>query len=126
MSDRARNAGWVGVSEPSTQRRKMAEEHHADAVFNPLKEDVAAEVLKVTDGIGADVVFDCAGIQASNALAVKAVRPRGTVMDIALWGTEPAKIDMNVVLAKEITITGASYVYTPWHRVPHRRMVTIV
>ena len=95
----------------------MAEGHDADAVFDPINQDVVDEVRKVTDGKGADVVFDCAGVQPSIGLAVQAVRPRGHVMDIALWGEEKAQIDMNVVLAKEITITGRFPV-----GVPHRRI----
>ena len=49
------------MSEPSDQRRGMAVEHQASAVFDPRTQDVVAEVLKATDGQGADVVFDCAG-----------------------------------------------------------------
>ena len=84
----------------------MAKDHHADAVFNPVTDDVKEEIYKVTNSQGVDVVFDCVGIQATNTLAVQAVRPRGGIMNIALWGEEPAKIDMNVVLSKEISITG--------------------
>lgn len=91
----------------------MAEEHDADVVFDPLNQDVTAEVRKITGGKGADVVFDAAGMQPSITLAIDAVRPRGHVMDIALWGNDPAKIDMNKVLAKEITITGQCAVGVP-------------
>ena len=82
----------------------MAQQHGADAVF-ASGQDALAGVLMATDGAGADVVYDCAGVQKTIELAIDAVRPRGTVMDIALWGG-PATIDMNRVLAKEITITG--------------------
>lgn len=101
----ARGASWIGVSEPSTQRRKMAQEHKASQVFNPRTEDVVAGAFKATNNQGADVVFDCAGIQASLDLAIKAVRPRGNIMDIALWD-DPATIHMNNILFKEISLTG--------------------
>lgn len=84
----------------------MAAEHGASAAFNPLKEDVVAEVFKATNNQGADVVYDAAGIQATLDLAIKALRPRGNLMNIALW-SQPASIHMNNVLFKEITITGA-------------------
>ncbi len=83
----------------------MAAEHAADAVFDPRSVDVVAETRKVTHDEGADFVFDCAGIQASLDLAIHAVRPRGTIMNIALWG-EKAHIDFMEVLMKEIFITG--------------------
>ncbi|THG99717.1 hypothetical protein EW026_g2703 [Hermanssonia centrifuga] len=102
---KARGASWIGVSEPSIQRRQMAAEHAADAVFDPRSVDVVAETRKVTHDEGADFVFDCAGIQASLDLAIHAVRPRGTIMNIALWG-EKAHIDFMEVLMKEIFITG--------------------
>ncbi|KAJ3554046.1 hypothetical protein NM688_g3309 [Phlebia brevispora] len=102
---KARDAGWVGVSEPSVSRRKMAEEHNADALYDPRSVDVVAETLKVTNGEGVDVVFDCAGITASLALGIQAVRPRGFVMDIALW-EDNAHVDMNALLMKEVTISG--------------------
>ena len=95
----------------------MAEGHDADAVFDPINQNVVQEVRDVTDGKGADVVFDCAGVQQSIELAIAAVRPRGHVMDIALWGEHKAEIDMNVVLAKEITVTGMSLDGVPWRRI---------
>ena len=99
----------------------MAQEHNADLVLSPERSKhplgrditVPSEVLKATDGLGPDIAFDCAGIQASITLAIRSVRPRGTVMNIALWDTEhPAVIDMNEVLAREITITGAVRYYS--------------
>lgn len=83
----------------------MAQEHNATQVFNPRTEDVVSGTFKATDDQGADVVYDCAGIQASLTLAIKAVRPRGNIMDVALWDG-PVSIHMNEVLFKEISITG--------------------
>lgn len=83
----------------------MAQEHEASQTFNPRSEDVVAGTFEATNNQGADVVFDCAGIQASLDLAIQAVRPRGNIMDIALWD-DPATILMNNILFKEISITG--------------------
>lgn len=102
---KARGVGWVGVSEPSDQRRAMAAAHDASVVFDPRSIDVVAETFKATNGVGADVVFDCAGIQATFEVALAAARPRGNIMNIAIWG-KPANLDMNAMLFKEVTITG--------------------
>jgi D-arabinose 1-dehydrogenase-like Zn-dependent alcohol dehydrogenase len=102
---RARGASWIGVSEPSIERRKMAAEHKASAIYDPRAQDVVAETFKATGNKGADVVYDCAGIQATLDVALKAVRPRGNLMNIAIWD-DPATIHFNNILFKEITITG--------------------
>ena len=91
----------------------MASEHNASATFNPREQDVVAETFKATNNQGADVVFDCAGIQASLDLAIKTVRPRGNIMDIALWD-DPATIHMNAILFKEISITGKPTLSRIW------------
>ncbi|KAI0089575.1 alcohol dehydrogenase GroES domain protein [Irpex rosettiformis] len=101
----ARGAKWIGVSEPSDQRRGMAVEQQASAVFDPRTQDVVAEVFKATGGQGADVVFDCAGVQPSLDLAAKAVRPRGNITIVAIW-TKPAILNMNDITFKEFTMTG--------------------
>ena len=95
------------MSEPSDQRRAMAVEQQASAVFDPRKQDVVAEVFKATDGQGADVVFDCAGVQPSLDLATKAVRPRGNITIVAIWAKR-GSLDMNDMLFKEFTLTGTS------------------
>jgi (R,R)-butanediol dehydrogenase/meso-butanediol dehydrogenase/diacetyl reductase len=49
------------VSEPVDYRRAMAKELGADAVVNPREEDAVDRVMKLTDGVGVDVVYDTAG-----------------------------------------------------------------
>lgn len=112
MQFRALGASWIGVSEPALTRRQTALEHSASAVFDPLASDVIPQVLSfLAPGAGGvDIVFDCAGIQASLNTALKVVRPRGNVVDIAVWGTE-AKLDMGIVMFKEIILTGKLLIY---------------
>ena len=74
-------------------------------MFDPRTDDVVAGTLKATHDQGADVVYDCAGIQASFSVAIKAVRPRGNIMNVAIWDG-PVTIPMNAVLFKEISLTG--------------------
>ncbi|KAI0688591.1 alcohol dehydrogenase GroES domain protein [Cytidiella melzeri] len=102
----ARGASWIGISEPSDQRREMAVKHKATAIFDPRSDDVVAEVKKATGGQGADVVFDCAGVQPAFELAIAAVRPRGNITCIAIWGPKPSNFNINDMLFKEFTITG--------------------
>ncbi len=54
--------------EPIAERRELAKQFGADYVIDPTTQDVKEEALRLTDGIGYDVVFDCSG-------SVKAVYP---------------------------------------------------
>src|SRR5690606_27555756 len=54
----------VIVSEMSGQRKQKAKDSGvADHVLDPGQEDVAARTLEITGGRGADVAFECAGVQ---------------------------------------------------------------
>ncbi|KAH9910436.1 alcohol dehydrogenase GroES domain protein, partial [Amylocystis lapponica] len=97
-------ASWIGVSEPALQRRASAEKFRASAVFDPLAVDVPTTTAQATSGRGADVVFDCAGIQASITTAIAAVRIRGTVVNVAVWETVP-KVNLNDIATKELMLT---------------------
>ncbi|KAL6304648.1 alcohol dehydrogenase GroES domain protein [Sparassis latifolia] len=103
---RARGAQWIGVSEPAARRRETAVEFSASIAFDPSSTDVVAETRRATQGQGADVVFDCAGIQASIDTAIVAARPRGNVTNVAIWEKSPV-IDLTTMTHKEVTISSA-------------------
>lgn len=48
-----------------------------------------------------DVAFDAAGVQIAVDTAIKAVRPRGTLVNIALWGDKRVSLDMMDMLFGE-------------------------
>lgn len=77
----------VIVSEPSQARRDIAlSASHADYAINPIDEDLNALVARVTDGLGADMVFDAAGVGPVTHQLIGNVRPGGHVQIIALHG----------------------------------------
>lgn len=49
---------------------------------------------KLTNGYEADVGFDAAGVQIAVDYAVKAVRARGTLVNIALWVAKRVALGM--------------------------------
>ncbi|KAI0752576.1 alcohol dehydrogenase GroES domain protein [Daedaleopsis nitida] len=100
-------AAWIAVSEPASKRRELALSHGADTVYDPLEPglSVPTELRKITADRGADVVFDCAGAQQTLDTAFKAVRPRGCVVNVAIWETRPT-LDINAMTSKEIIFTG--------------------
>ncbi len=99
-------AAWVAVSEPASARRDLAKEQGADAVYDPTapEMDVVAEIHRMTEDRGADVVFDCAGAQRTLDTAFQTVRRRGTIMNVAAWESKPV-LDIDALTYKEVTLT---------------------
>lgn len=77
----------------------------ADHVLDPSSQDVKEQVLKLTDGIGADIGFECAGVNEELDLLLDAVRPAGVVVNVSIWG-HPATVDMQKLVLKEIDLRG--------------------
>jgi 2-desacetyl-2-hydroxyethyl bacteriochlorophyllide A dehydrogenase len=64
------------------------------------------ELREATDGRGADVVVDAVGVEATWALALRAVRPGGRIEAVGL-GAAAGTLDYFAVIGKEATITGS-------------------
>lgn len=83
----------------------------ADAVLDATAtepEERLAAVRELTDGLGADVVVDCAGSRDTFAEALALTRPGGTVIEVgAFVDMGSAEIDPNRdVCIKDVTILG--------------------
>ncbi|GAA5972970.1 hypothetical protein JCM11641_000345 [Rhodosporidiobolus odoratus] len=103
-------ASSVYVSEPTPIRAKIASQCGADAVFNPLEQDVVSEVRKLTpDGQGVHVAIDCAGTQRTLDAAIAATRAKGRIVMVALWMPDAPRpsVDMSALLFKERSLTGS-------------------
>ena len=88
---KAAGASPVLVSEPAPARAEAALRVGADAVFDPTKDDVTAEMVALTGGRGPDVVFECAAAKSTLHDAFNLVRRGGQVVLIALaW--EPTSV----------------------------------
>ncbi|GAA5154090.1 2,3-butanediol dehydrogenase [Pseudonocardia eucalypti] len=103
---KAQGAGQVISVEPAAARKAKAPAAGADVVLDPTEVDVPAEVRALTEGAGADVAFECAGIDAVLASAVGSVRPGGQVVNVAIWG-HPATVQMNALVAAEVSVIGS-------------------
>jgi (R,R)-butanediol dehydrogenase/meso-butanediol dehydrogenase/diacetyl reductase len=105
---RAAGAGDVLVIEPSPARRRLATELGA---INAVAPDEAAECVQDhTQGIGADVVIECAGVPRLLQTAVDLARSGGVVQLLSFLA-EPATINAARWLAKQVTVV-ASNAYT--------------
>lgn len=93
------------VSEVAKRRRDFASQFGAQHVLDPTTVDLVAEVEKLTGGSGADVAFDCAGVQVAVDTAFRAIRARGALVNVAVW-EKRATIDMNQLLFRERSYMG--------------------
>lgn len=73
------------MSEIAAQRQAFAREFGAHHVLAPNVYDLVAVSRELCGGEGPDIVFDCAGVPASFDTACKAIKPRGTVVNVAIW-----------------------------------------
>jgi (R,R)-butanediol dehydrogenase/meso-butanediol dehydrogenase/diacetyl reductase len=103
---RAVGAGQVVVVEPADARKAKAPGAGADVVLDPTEEDVPARVRELTGGAGADVTFECAGLDPVLAQAVASTRPGGTCVNVSIWG-HPATFDVNSLVLSEIRLIGS-------------------
>ncbi|KAI0767614.1 chaperonin 10-like protein [Fomes fomentarius] len=101
---------WHAVKKAKVKRSDKvlilgAGPHGASEVFDvgDPTVDVVQQTIRATDGRGADIVFDCAGTQVTLDTALYAVRPGGTIMNVAAWKGNP-NIDLNLMLIREITL----------------------
>jgi threonine 3-dehydrogenase len=103
----ASGARTVVVSEPSAYRRDLAARLGADRVVDPHAEDPVAVVLSLTDGLGADVVFEAVGLPATIEQAIAAAAPGGTVV-IAGVADKDARASFypQEIFFKELTLRG--------------------
>jgi len=102
---RAAGAGVVVVVEPNEGRRALARELGAHLVVEPGAE-ADATVKEITNGLGADVVYECVGRPFAVQSAVDLARRGGSMCLIGL-ADEDAPISPGSWLVKEISVTSA-------------------
>lgn len=101
---RAAGAGRIVVIEPSAFRRGIAAELGADEVVSP--EEAAGTIDRLTNGRGADMTIEAAGIPALLQTAIDLTRSGGTV-NLMSYISAPPTINAAKVMAKEIRLVGA-------------------
>jgi (R,R)-butanediol dehydrogenase/meso-butanediol dehydrogenase/diacetyl reductase len=96
----------VIISEVADLRKQKAHESGvADVIIDPSQEDLKARVLEITDGIGADAAFECAGVNVVFDGLQDALKPGGVLTNVSIWGHD-ATIDMHKLVNKELTVHG--------------------
>ena len=106
---RMAGAGTIIVVDPNPARRQLAQALGATHTFGGDQEETVALARSLTDGRGADVVIEAAGVPASFRLSVEAVRPGGQVVWLGKTGVNASVEFRWGSLMQEKRITRSSY-----------------
>lgn len=107
--DTAKSLGAICIiSDINDQRLEFAKEFGADYTLNPSRENVEDKVRELTDGMGANVVFDAVGIPAIFSTALKIASVAGRVVSMA-FTDDPTPISMLEITKKELTVVGTRH-----------------
>lgn len=85
-------------------RLDAARRFSADATLNNSRQDVVAEIMERTGGLGADVALEAVGVPETFELACELVRPGGHVANIGVHG-KPATLHLEKLWIRDVTIT---------------------
>ena len=107
MSIKLYSPGQVIVVDVDDERLALAKEQGlCDVTINSRTQNVEEEILKLTNGRGADRVFEVAGAKGTFETAWKVARPNALVIIVALY-EEPQVLPLNLMYGKNLTfITG--------------------
>ncbi len=87
------------------QRLKLAKEGGADVVVDAAKADVVPVVTEITNGKGADVVFEVAGFESTFQQALSMVHRAGKVDLIGLYG-KPFAWSPSSLVGRDVELLG--------------------
>jgi L-iditol 2-dehydrogenase len=88
------------------ERLQVAKELGADWTVDVMEQPLLPLVAELTQGRGADVVFECSGAAKGLQDGLLAVRKRGQLTQIGLFG-KPINLDFERICFKEIKVTGS-------------------
>jgi (R,R)-butanediol dehydrogenase/meso-butanediol dehydrogenase/diacetyl reductase len=103
---RIAGAGQVVVFEVAAARQELARQIGASAVIDPTTQDPVKAIGDLTGGAGADVVIECAGVEATGILAGHVARRKGRVVVLGVF-ERPAPLDYIDLVYGEKTVTGS-------------------
>ena len=101
-------AATVILSEPVELRRKIGLEVGADAVIDPIREDIAGRIKEICGRAGADVVIECVGKEFAVEQAVKAAGFGGNIMLFSVSSVQSTiQLPLFDIYKKELNIMGS-------------------
>lgn len=103
-----RRGARVILSEVDPARRTLAEQLGADITFNPMENDPVEFVKSLTDGRGADVVFNTTAIPAVVGQAIAMTGKAGRMIQYSSMHPDaPTPVSPQMLHGSEVVLTGA-------------------
>ena len=96
--------GRIVAIDLADARLESALRFGADLTINNGREDAVAQILELTDGLGADVAFEAVGVPATFELTTELIRPGGRVANIGVHG-HSATLHLEKLWTRDVTIT---------------------
>ncbi|MGG1662409.1 zinc-dependent alcohol dehydrogenase [Brevibacillus sp. NRS-1366] len=107
----------VAGTDADVLRLDLARKLGADLVVNVSVEDLEAILHKQTGGSGVDVAVECAGVGLSISSCLKALKKRGTYIQVGIVGKE-ITLDFDTILYKQLAVFGSlAHSMQTWDRV---------
>jgi (R,R)-butanediol dehydrogenase/meso-butanediol dehydrogenase/diacetyl reductase len=106
LAARAAGAAEVYVADKIKRRGEIALAMGATAFINPDDGEPVKQVASLTDGLGADISFECVGHPATPQLAIDLARKGGTTVIMGVF-EKPSSIHFQSVMFNQKTIIGS-------------------
>jgi L-iditol 2-dehydrogenase len=100
-------AGQIILMGTRPERLALGTSLGADITINISAINPREAVMEVTDGRGADLVFDAAGSASSLTTALDLVRPQGKVVLYGVHGAPVPEINIDAITLKDLIVYGA-------------------
>jgi alcohol dehydrogenase len=104
LTARLYTPGRIVAMDLADGRLESARRFGADTTINNGAEDAIAQVMELTDGLGADVAFEAVGVPETFELATELIRPGGRVANLGVHGRS-ATLHLEKLWIRDVTIT---------------------
>jgi alcohol dehydrogenase len=104
LTARLYTPGHIVAIDLADSRLQSAEQFGADTTINNGREDARAQIMELTDGLGADVALEAVGVPDTFELAADLIRPGGRVANIGVHG-HCATLHLERLWTRDVTIT---------------------
>lgn len=88
-------------------RLTLGKELGMDYIVDTQAEDLPAVIMKLTNGYGADKVFDCSGAVPAVNEGLALTKKKGTFVQVGLFAEQKNKIDEEAIIQREIEYIGS-------------------
>jgi NADPH2:quinone reductase len=99
----------------SPLKLELARHHGADHVIDYTREDLRKRVLSLTDGLGADVIYDPVGGDVFD-ISMRCVASEGRIVVIGFASGRVPQVPANILLVKNVDVIGFYWGYYRMNR----------